>query len=100
MCWVGENDGLAKRGNGGVWREGAHQYPVMAARESYSNRNAEITQGRQVYFLAFLIHAGKQLGKKSLLEFHFETGTKSCGTVNVSGPSWIKLSEWSAYFML
>lgn len=86
VSWVCEEWWFSKKGN---WREVAHQYPVMAASENYCNRNAEITQGRLVYFLAFLIHAGQQLGK-SLLDSHLETGAKSRRIIYVSGPLWIE----------
>lgn len=48
---------ISKSGNEGT---GEHQYPVMVAWETYCNRNAEIAQDRQVYFLASLIQTGKQ----------------------------------------
>lgn len=50
-------------GNDDDWRKAAHQYPVMAAWESYCYRNAAITQARQVYCL--VIHScWKTTGEK------------------------------------
>lgn len=92
MGCVGGNDGFAKEKKGGNkedWRKAAHQYLVMAAWESYCNRNAEITQGKQVHFLAIHSCWNKQLGEM-LLDSQSETGTKSCEIINVSEPSRIE----------